>query len=148
MGTDMLVTLLRHLTDNSIHMSMDKFAQATCRHVYSILAVIVENYNLNEFLVCHLAFSPYQEAGSWTILNHLGRSLGAEHLLAVILCHNMRLVQLVHDDTIRRVVRIFVQECRHDKMVLEFLTSLCSCNGQQVRKNQVSCLRHATTTCR
>ena len=43
----------------------------------------------------------------------------------------------VHKDTIDKVVFTFVRERRHDKMALEFLTSLCSFNGKQVRNNQV-----------
>eukprot|EP01051_Picozoa_sp_SAG22_P004810 SAG22_NODE_268_length_13300_cov_161.222862_3_plen_2875_part_00 len=132
---NVLVRLLRHLTEDDP--AVDIFARATSRHVYALLAVIGDDYLLNEFAICHLAFSPYQSAGSWSILGHLGLSLGAEHLLAVILSHNMQLAHIVHKDTIDKVVITFVEERRHDKMVLEFLTSLCSCNGKQVRNNQM-----------
>lgn len=70
------------------------------------------------------------------MLDHLGHSIGAEHLLAVILSHNIQLVQLVQKETIDKVLSTFARDCKHDQTVLEFLTSLCSCNGSQVRNNQ------------
>ena len=132
---DTLIKLLRHLTEGNP--DVDRYATATSRHVYDILGQIAEEYHLNEFTICHMAFSPYKKGDPWTVIDHLGLSLGAEHLLAVILSHNMQLAHIVHKDTIDKVIFTFVRERRHDKMVLEFLTSLCSTNGKQVRNNQM-----------
>jgi hypothetical protein len=133
-----LVKLLKHVTRDYLDASsVDALAQVTASRCYEILVRLVQGYRYNEFIVCSLGFSPYRPAGSWSMLSHLGHSLGAEHLLAVILCHNYNVQQLVQKETIDSIVGIFASNYRHDTTVLQFLTSVCSCNGQQVRKNQM-----------
>ena len=106
-----------------------------CALIYQVLMLSLDSYDLNEFYVANLGFSHAFDS-EWSMLQHLGMSLGAEHLLSLVLSHNTQLVRVISPKTVETVIGIFVQANRKETVFLEFLIALCSCGGRQVKEKQ------------